>query len=247
MNLLSAIRFFTRLPVGSSCGMASFQGAIVWLPVVGIVVGAVVALAMWLSFLILPFPICGLIGCFAWAAVTGCLHLDGVSDCADGLLVEVPRERRLEIMKDSRMGSFGGIALIFVLMTKTLALLLLCSNLEPGTQALPSLLGFCCLTAVLGRSAVFLSMKMPSARPGGLGAATGHGMAPRHGLAALALCLVFAVLNGKAGFLALLACLLGAMLLLSAVRKRLGGVTGDVYGCLIEMTECIALVALCAY
>lgn len=86
----------------------------------------------WAATLLFPPLVCGVIGCACWVAITGGLHLDGVADCGDGLPVEVPKERRLEIMKDSRLGTFGGTALFFNLAFKgaALAALAACGSWE---------------------------------------------------------------------------------------------------------------------
>ena len=115
MTLRAALGFFTRLPIGSAPLPPTFRGVAVWLPMVGLIIGLLVSLALGLAAQILPASLCGVIGCLAWVAVTGGLHLDGVADCGDGLIVEAPPARRLEIMKDSRLGTFGGAALFFIL------------------------------------------------------------------------------------------------------------------------------------
>ena len=102
MKFRAALGFFTRLPVGSAPLPPTFQGVIVWLPAIGLIVGLLAALAVALATLLLPAQLGGVIGCLVWVFITGGLHLDGVADCGDGLLVEAPPERRLEIMKDSR-------------------------------------------------------------------------------------------------------------------------------------------------
>ena len=108
MKFRAALGFFTRLPVGSAPLPPTFQGVIVWLPAIGLIVGLLAALAVALATLLLPAQLGGVIRCLVWVFITGGLHLDGVADCGDGLLVEAPPERRLEIMKDSRLGTFGG-------------------------------------------------------------------------------------------------------------------------------------------
>ena len=105
MKFRAALGFFTRLPVGSAPLPPTFQGVIVWLPAIGLIVGLLAALAVALATLLLPAQLGGVIGCLVWVFITGGLHLDGVADCGDGLLVEAPPERRLEIMKDSRLGT----------------------------------------------------------------------------------------------------------------------------------------------
>ncbi len=247
MMLRAALGFFTRLPIGSAPLPPTFRGVIVWLPVVGLIIGALAALALGLTASALPASLCGVIGCLVWVAVTGGLHLDGVADCGDGLIVEAPPARRLEIMKDSRLGTFGGAALFFILALKAAALGALAGTFQAdgGWRAFAPLLLSCCLAGTLARCMVFAAMRVPSARPGGLGEALHEGVAPRHELIALALGLGVCAANGMRGFHALIAALPAAWLLLSAAKKRLGGVTGDVFGCLVELTECVVLVVCC--
>ena len=239
MTLRAALGFFTRLPIGSAPLPPTFRGVAVWLPMVGLIIGLLVSLALGLAAQILPASLCGVIGCLAWVAVTGGLHLDGV---------EAPPARRLEIMKDSRLGTFGGAALFFILALKAAALGALAGTFQAegsGPDAFAPLLLSCCLAGTLARCMVFAAMRVPSARPGGLGEALHEGVAPRHELIALAAGLGLCAANGMRGLYALVAALLAASLLLSAARKRLGGVTGDVFGCLIELTECAVLVVCC--
>ena len=182
MTVITAIRsafgFLTRLPVGPWPLQNNLNGISAWLPLVGIVVGGLVGGLTFLSSLLFSPLLCGVIGCACWVAVTGGLHLDGVADCGDGLPVEVTRERRLEIMKDSRLGTFGGTALFFNLAFKAVT---------------------------------------------------------------LAAC----VLAGWSGLYALGAALAGSLALLLYARHRLGGVTGDVFGCTVECTEWIVLLTFC--
>ena len=241
MKLRAALGFFTRLPIGSAPLPPTFRGVIVWLPAVGLIVGAVVAAAIKIAGLFLPAALCGVIGCLTWVAVTGGLHLDGVADCGDGLIVEATRERRLEIMKDSRLGTFGGTALFFVLAFKIGALAELAGTTP---DFVPLLLG-CCLAGCVARCMVFVAMRVPTARPGGLGEALHEGVTARHEAIALGLAVAVAALNGMRGLLALGAAALVGLFLLSAARKRLGGVTGDVFGCLVELTECAVLTVCC--
>ena len=242
MTLRAALGFFTRLPIGPAPLPPTFRGVAVWLPVVGLIVGALAALAVRAAAWALPAPVCGVIGCLVWVGVTGGLHLDGVADCGDGLIVEAPPARRLEIMKDSRLGTFGGTALFFVL--KAAALCALAASID--ARGFRGLAGACCLDGTLARCMVFAAMRVPSARPGGLGDALRDGVGGRHALIACAVGLGACALNGVRGFAALAAALIVTRLLLSAARKRLGGVTGDVFGCLVELVECAVLVVCCA-
>lgn len=188
----------------------------------------------------LPPLVCGIIGCACWVAVTGGLHLDGVADCGDGLPIEVSRERRLEIMKDSRLGTFGGTALIFQPGVQ---------GSRPGDSGGPRHLGTSAHGVRSGRIACpqpdihrhALSGRTPRRHGGSVQA----GNAPGHALAAAAVTLAACALAGWNGLYALLSALAGSMGLLLYARRRLGGVTGDVFGCTVECTEWLVLLTFC--
>ena len=243
MMLRAALAFFTRLPVGALPPGTGLYGIMTWLPTVGMIIGLLAACALWVAMQLLPPVLCGLIGCLVWVGITGGLHLDGVADCGDGLLVEAPPARRLEIMKDSRLGTFGALALFFVLGGKAAALGVMADTPAPAGASFWALAGMCCMAAVTARSLVFVALLLPCARPGGLGSAMNDGVTARSRLAALLLTLFFCLCTGWRGLAALLTALALTALLLSAVMRRLGGVTGDVFGCLIELTEsCMPMV-----
>ncbi len=239
-TIRSAFGFLTRLPVGPWPLQNDLNGISAWLPLVGLVVGGLSGGFTWAATLLFPPLICGVIGCACWVAVTGGLHLDGVADCGDGLPVEVPRQRRLEIMKDSRLGTFGGTALFFNLAFKTVALAVLadCGSWE-------ILLTACALAGLLARSQIFIAMRFPDARPGGMGEAFKQGTRPLHALAAAIVTLAACALAGRHGGYALLTALAGSITLLLYARRRLGGVTGDVFGCSVECTEWLVLLTFC--
>ena len=244
MNFRNAICFFTRLPVGSPDATASYSGATVWLPTVGLLIGFLLAPCMVLFANGFPHAVSGLLLCLAWVAVTGGLHLDGVCDCGDGLLVAASRERRLEIMKDSRLGSYSAIALFFVLGTKVVTLSVLCSGIAFDMNGLSRALGICIPAACFARGMVFVALPIRSARPNGMGATGVRGITIRHQLANAAMMIAIAACLGTEGFVLLAVALATAGLFLRYVVARIGGVTGDVFGCLVEMTECAILVAL---
>ncbi len=98
------------------------QRTLSWFPLVGVAVGAVVGGAWWVAGRVWPAAVAAVVAVAVDAAVTGCLHLDGLADAADGLLPAVDRERRLEIMADPRVGAFGAVALVLVLSLRTAAL-----------------------------------------------------------------------------------------------------------------------------
>lgn len=243
MSLRASLCFFTRLPVGRPAEGFVFSGVVAWFPVVGLTVGLLGGLFLWLASLVLPPLLCGAAGCLIWIALTGGLHLDGVADCGDGMLLEAPKERRLEVMKDSRLGTYGAVALFTLLLFKAAALGTLSQSFSADLPSLGRALSLCAMSAMLGRNSTFLALRLPSARRGGMGSHVLEGVTLRHALIALAISLVICFFNGSAGLAALVSGLCAALLVFGAAVHRLGGVTGDVFGCCIEITECAALTA----
>jgi adenosylcobinamide-GDP ribazoletransferase len=174
----------------------------------------------------------------AWAGLTGALHLDGWADCCDALFVPVSRERRLEIMKDPHLGGFGATGLILLLLIKLAAL----QGVTASPHALPALIAI----PALGRWAAVIAAKAyPSARPGGMGDFFRRGLGRRELVIATACASLAAVGLLWRGTILWAVVALALLALARLARVRLGGLTGDVYGAIIELAETAALVAAC--
>lgn len=143
-------------------------------------------------------------------------------------------------MKDSRLGTFGGTALFFNLAFKGAALATLAAH---GSWEL--LLTACALAGLLARSQIFIAMRFPGARPGGMGEAFKQGTRPGTPWLPQPSPWLPCALAGWNGLYALLSALAGSMGLLLYARRRLGGVTGDVFGCTVECTEWLVLLTFC--
>ena len=135
-HYLLSLQFFTRVPVtGRLADWVGFSPAMLrasaaHLPGVGVLVGGVVALGTWLLLALLPVSpfaplVAAVLGTVASVLMTGAFHEDGLADVADGLGGTLSRERALEIMKDSRVGAFGAIAVVLALLAKVSLLALL--------------------------------------------------------------------------------------------------------------------------
>ncbi|MFH8927776.1 adenosylcobinamide-GDP ribazoletransferase [Streptomyces pristinaespiralis] len=218
-------------------------------PLAGLVVGLSAAAAGGLLALLGSGPLLAAVATAAVPAVlTRGLHLDGLADTADGLGSGKPAEDALRIMKQSDIGPFGVITLLFVLFGQVAAL----AELYARSWALGATAA--ALTAVTGRLALTLACRpgVPPARPDGLGAAVAGAVPLRAALAVAGMVTVCAAgagaLFGPYGALhhavAVAAGLLAAQLLLRHCVRRFGGVTGDVFGALAETAGTVALVAL---
>jgi adenosylcobinamide-GDP ribazoletransferase len=238
--LFLAISFLTVIPVNlkEPPARGDTGRAAAWFPLIGILVGGITALA-WLGLRQLFSPIlASVLGAAIWIALSGGLHLDGLADCCDGLLHPSNPERRLEIMKDPRLGTFGGVGLILAVLSKVALL----AELEPGR------FGWIILAATLGRWILLVLGTQPLARPGGMGADFATGLSPRIFVAgAIPLLIVFAGVGWQSYAVAVAALVVAHLLaagIVALVKSRLGGVTGDVMGLSVECVElCVLLVA----
>ena len=117
-HLLIAFNLMTTLPLPASKDWQTGDSgrASVWYPFVGLVIGGLTWLTWMGTTRFFPPLVAGILTLVVWVTLTGGLHLDGLADCCDGLLASTTVERRLEIMKDPRLGTFGGIGLVLTLL-----------------------------------------------------------------------------------------------------------------------------------
>ena len=240
-GLASAVRFLTVLPLPGRAEVSEevLGRSTAWFPLAGVLIGAILAGAGALAGLLWSQLTVRVLVVAGWAALTRGLHLDGLADSADGLLGGPTREKRLAIMKDSRVGTFGVVAVVGLLALK-LAFL---AELED--MALWRLLVPAC---ALARWAMLLAIfAFPTAVPGGMAGRFKRRCGwPQLGIGTFVAAAVSFFFLGVWG-LGLLALLALATLLWSlAVRRALGGHTGDTYGALGELGEALTLAALAA-
>ena len=240
-SFLAALQFMTILPVRASFDKRCLERAPVWFPPVGLMLGLAVALADGCGARIgLPPNILNVFSVALLAALSGGLHLDGLADTADGFLSARPRERALEIMRDSRIGVMGVLALIFVLTLKYVALTGLAGALR--WRALVS-------APLAGRAMLLIAPTLlPYARKDG-GLANVFFRRRRPFLAVWALAWLAGAAVGFLGVaegLGLVAvCTFGTLLLGAWSKRRIGGFTGDTLGATSEVVEALALVSVC--
>lgn len=240
VGLGEAIRFLTIIPQPwlPPTHERSAVVALPWFPAAGLVVGALLCLVGWLAGWFWGGLVAATLIVVSWGIITGGLHLDGLSDTFDAVLSWRSPERKLEIMKDSRVGAMGALALIAVLLLKVA--LLAGSGAACHQAAL--------LAPVLGRwAACYAIFFFPAAAAGGLGRAF-HDQARRADVivASAAATLLAALVAGAAGLAALLAVWAATHLLARWWTRALGGLTGDTYGALCEIAEVAALATLTA-
>jgi adenosylcobinamide-GDP ribazoletransferase len=256
-SLRAAVSLFTVIPVGGEAELREGDAvrAVLWMPVVGLLLGlagAGVMLGVDAGGSAAPRRLLGAALAVALIALlTGGLHLDGLADTADGLGSRRAAADALAIMRRSDVGPMGVATLVLVLLIQVAALASV-PRVSLGAAALV-------LAQVTGRVAVVVATGSPAARPGGFGALVAGQTTERArtlAVTVLGCAIAGAGLAAGAGGLtsdgaglaasglaAALGGLLAGSLLQQVARRRLGGMTGDVFGAIVEVSATIVIVA----
>lgn len=210
----------------------------------GCALGAGLAALTYALGLVFPPSVTAALWLVISTLVTGGLHLDGLMDTADGLMGGREPSRILEIMRDSRVGAMGGLAAVLTLLLKW-TLLSAWLTPGPGTAQVAALI----LMPTLGRWTMVGAISFfPYARPeGGLGRPFADGIKRTHLLTATVIALVVAWLTqGPQGLIIMAAVGLAALAAARLIASRIGGMTGDTYGTINELSELTALLLMAA-
>ena len=243
-ELVTALQFLTRIRLfrDPDYDDGLFGRSVKFFPLVGLLAGSILAGVAVLTGGWLPGTVRSTLLVTLSVFITGGLHCDGLMDSADGLFSGRSRERMLEIMKDSRVGSFGVVAIFLLLLWKWALL-----HDLPDSLLVPALISM----MTFGRFAMILAiLRFPYARPEGMGKAFAlyagtHSLGPA--LATLlGLLAVFYFVTGP------LVCGIAAAAALAAIlfafwfgrwtTHKLGGMTGDTYGAVTELSELVVLI-----
>ena len=239
-SLALALRYLTIVPVsaGAHVEPTTLGRSAAWFPLIGLALGVIVAGAERVISTLFATLLDALLTVTLWKLLTGGLHLDGLADCLDGLVGRDAADR-LRIMRDSRIGAFGAVGLILFLLLEVAAVSELTAARGRTLLAAPA------LARAMSPAVAWI---FPPATPLGQGAMFRSGLTRARTLVAVGLGGVIAVAAlGIAG--------LGVFALAAAASvglgwfytRRLGGVTGDVLGAAIEITELIVLLTVVAW
>lgn len=245
------LSFFTRLscPFAAApedpAALGGFSRAVRMLPLAGGAIGAAGAVVLAAaSILGLPAQLAAPLAIAALAAITGAIHEDGLADCADGFFGASIREKKLDIMRDSRIGAYGAVALALAVYLRAASLALISqTSLALACAALIS-------GAALSRTAALLPLALlPPARTDGAGFGAGK-PAPRALATATVVAALFALAPVIAGGRLLLAAAGAGLAAASScgvallARRHIGGQTGDVAGAAQQLSEIVYYLAL---
>jgi adenosylcobinamide-GDP ribazoletransferase len=244
-DLAASLRFFSRLSLPAESGKADFPGGLRMAPAAGALLGLLAALPFAFALdLHEPPLVAALLALAAGALLSGGLHEDGLADVADGFGGGFSRERKLEIMRDSRIGAYGALALTLSIGLRAACLTALAP--APGGAVLVMM-----AAGAISRAACLAPLVLlPPARADGAGqAAAGsvRGLAEALAWPAFGLACILAFLPCLSGFPPA-ACLLAAVLaalatlgLCALARAQIGGQTGDVAGATQQVAEIAVL------
>ncbi|MDD5312483.1 MAG: adenosylcobinamide-GDP ribazoletransferase [Dehalococcoidia bacterium] len=237
MDIIRALRFLTIIPVPylKDKYEANLGKALAYFPLIGLLLGSILAVLNYLLLFILPSPVISILLIAALAILTGAHHIDGLVDTCDAMAAGKTREERLAIMSDKRVGTFGIVGACLLLLTKYVSLNFIISS--------STLL----VMPVLSRWTMASSIVIfPSAKPEGMGFSAKKLATWRELTIATVTALVVAmVLVGILKGLILCAVLFLLMFGFGAfLNRHFGGLTGDCYGAINEIGEVLSLILI---
>lgn len=230
-NLLAAVALLTIVPIRRELEFSAH--AFTFFPIVGALIGLILVVVDLALRPFLPSLVTAALLVALWALLTGGLHLDGVSDACDALFAAASRERRLEILRDVHVGSFGAVGLILILLLKFAAL----------NQVNPFIF---ILAPVLARWAMVYAAAYPLARNTGMGALFRDGLTRRILTLTTLFALIIVLSLGMTAAAAWIVAVAASTLIARFAMSRLGGLTGDIYGLVCEGVEVSILVVSAA-
>jgi adenosylcobinamide-GDP ribazoletransferase len=227
-NFISAIQFINILPVGKP-GAFEPKGMIQFFPVVGIVIGLLVSAFDVAALLLWSKPVASVLDVIFLAIITGAFHLDGLADAADGLLGHRPKEKVLVIMKDSRIGVMGLVAVVCALAIKWGGIVSLDVHRSLLLVIIPA----------YARGSILFGIKfLKYGRPAG---GTAHDLfndpLKISAFWGLLIPVALSFLIGWRGVLLNLSFIITTAFILLYYKKRIGCVTGDMFGAMTEIIE----------
>jgi adenosylcobinamide-GDP ribazoletransferase len=232
--IIAAFQFLTIFPTLIKRMFTSREmgQAVAWFPLVGIVLGMLLYAVHHAAQLIFPANVSAALTIFAWVIFTRAFHLDGFMDTCDGLFGGFTPERRLEIMKDSRMGAFGVAGGILVLLMQY-------SALESSVNPFAALV----LAATFGRWASPLVIyAFPYAREDGLGIEMKRNVSLKEVLIATLITVIVSwFVYGWLGLAFMFGAAIVAWLVARYTMRLLPGLTGDIYGTVTTIVETLVL------
>ncbi len=227
-----ALKFLTIIPLPKQREVSPEEvgRSIGYFPLVGIIIGLILAGLNWLLSLLLPSAVVNALLIISLAVISGALHLEGFVDTCDGIAGHKTPEERWQVMHDSRAGAFGIVGVVLLLLVKYISL-----NNIPESLMMVTLL----LMPVLSRWVmVYAVFAYPYARPSGLGKVFKEGASwSRLVIATLIALAVSISLAQLAGLAIMFAVWVIVIAMAAYLKRKFSGLTGDTYGAINELAE----------
>jgi len=240
LNFLAALSFLTVIPLPRRREVSPEQvgRSLVYFPVVGIIIGLILAGLYWLLRLILPSAVVSGLLLIFLVVLTGGLHLDGFVDTCDGIAGHKTPEARRQIMRDSRAGALGMVGVCCLLIVKYVSL-----NSVPESLVMVTLV----LMPVVSRWAmVYAIFAHPYARPSGLGKVFKEMASRRRFVVATLIAVAVAIALARLpGLIIMLGVWVIAAAMAAYLKGKFSGLTGDTYGAMNEVAEVSVLILVC--
>jgi len=240
LSFLAALQFLTGIPVRLKRELSPAQlgRATAYFPLVGLIIGGILAGLNWLLNLILPAAVVNVLLIVALVILTGALHLDGFADTCDGIAGHKPVAERWKVMRDSRTGAFGVVGVALLLLVKYVSL----DNVPPASMTAVLLF----MPVVSRWAMVYAIFAFRYARPEGLGTAYKNATRWPQITAATVFTLAVAAalypLFSVTGFLLILGVWIIATAFAFYLKYKFAGLTGDTYGAINEVAEVMTLI-----
>lgn len=234
-QLLAALQFLTIIPIRREIPFEPDR-MVAWFPVVGLCLGAIVAMADHFMIMFWPTAVASLIDVFLLAWLTGALHLDGLADSADGLYGQRPREKALAIMKDSRVGAMGLVAVVFCILIKWSGITHLHADRFLSILIVPA----------YARSAMIFGIRaLEYGRPsGGTGLEFFRKPLAIRNFPGIALPVILSLFLGTGFILVNTGFVASTIVLILFYKRRMGCITGDMLGAMCECLESVLFILL---
>jgi adenosylcobinamide-GDP ribazoletransferase len=226
-DFLTALGLLTIIPVRYRDPISA--RAYAYFPFVGLFIGLFLVAANSLLRAVFPNFVAAALLLALWVIVSGALHLDGFADACDGLFAATTRERRLEILRDVHLGTFGVVGLMLLLIVKFAAI-------ASAASFAPII-----LAPILGRWAMVFAAAFPLARSGGMAAVFRAGLTRRIVFVATIVTVLCCTFFGAFGLATFIAAFVIVLFIARLALNRLDGLTGDIYGMICESVEASVL------
>ncbi|MFC2066923.1 adenosylcobinamide-GDP ribazoletransferase [Chloroflexota bacterium] len=240
MKFIAALQFLTGIPLPwrREASPEELERSVVYFPVIGLVIGLILAGLNWLFSLVFPSSVVNVFLLVSLAIITGALHLDGFADTCDGIAGHKPTEDRHQVMHDSRVGGFGVVGVVLLLLVKYVSL-----SSIPGPLMMMTLV----FMPVVSRWAmVYALFAYPYARPSGLGKVFKQGASwPRFTAATLITFVVavfFIPLFHLVGLILMFSVWMITVATAAYLKGKFSGLNGDTYGFINEVAEVCVLI-----